>query len=138
MMKSLIKLKRPLVTGAFLLLLACSLAACGKPTSGILSHSDFAYSADTAEQVSQARARFDRAVQLFQSAGFRAVSSNSLPDRGEAILSGPGGEAQLAFKLPGNGFATITLIYTAEMVGSQAKTGAESLLNRAQTILTPR
>lgn len=132
-----IKPIRTVMTATSLGLLTCALLGCGKPTAGVLSHSDYAYAADTLEQVSQARARFDRAVQLFQSAGLQPVSVSQTGKRSETVLRAPGKEAQLAFMLPDNGLATITLAYKSEGAGSQAKTEAETLLARAQDTLNP-
>lgn len=115
-------------------LLTCALTGCGKSASGIFSHSDYAYAADSAEQVGKARARFENAVAVFQSAGMRAVSVNQTETGSETILRAPGREAQIAFLLPNNGFATIRMVYTSEGGG---RAEAEALLVRAQETLRP-
>jgi hypothetical protein len=85
------------------------LSGCGKSTSGLASHDDYAYAADTTEQVAKARARFDAVVRLFQSAGLRSTSSSQSDQRNEAVITGSGTEARIALDFPGNGFATIKL-----------------------------
>lgn len=110
---------------------------CSKSNSGITSVGDYSYAVDTSEQVAKARARFDNAVQLFETVGLRATSLNRSDKRCEAILNATGTEARLTLVFPDNGFATITLAYKFEGTEAKAKVEAESVLARAQAILSP-
>lgn len=113
------------------------LPGCSKSSSGLASSSDYAYAADTPEQVAKARARFDNTVKFFESVGMQATSVNQSDKRSEATLTAAGTEAHVTLEFPDNGFATITLAYKFEGTEAKAKAEAESVLARAQAILSP-
>jgi hypothetical protein len=118
-------------------LLIAFLFGCSKSNSGLTSAGDYAYAADTPEQVAKARARFDSTVKFFESVGMRATLLNRSDKRSEAVLSAAGTEARLDLVFPDNGFATIKLTYRFEGTEAKAKAEAESVLTRAQAILSP-
>jgi len=126
-----------LQTALSLCLVLGLLPGCSKSSSGLASNGDYAYAADTPEQVAKGRARFDSAVKLFESVGMRATSVNRSDKRSEATLTAAGTEARVTLEFPDNGFATITLAYKFEGTEAKAKAEAESVLARAQAILSP-
>ncbi len=114
-----------------------ALVGCGKSNTGVLSASDYAYAAETAEQIAKSRARFDSAVRFFESAGLQTTSVQRTEKRSEAVLTAAGTLAQITLEFPDNGFATIALAYKFEGSGTKAKAEAESMLAHAQGILKP-
>jgi hypothetical protein len=124
-----------LALGLCLALLA--LAGCGKSAWGVLSHNEYACAAQTPEEITNAKSRFETAVRLFQAAGLRPVAIH-LPDgSSNVILTKPGTEARLNLVFPDTGLAAITLVYKSEATEAAAKSEAELLLARAQSLLAP-